>query len=316
MRRVILKVIPYLALSVLFIAGASILTAQEPEDPISIELSPYIQVQILLDQAGFSPGEIDGRYGYNTLKALKAFQKVRGLEETGLADEETLEALGASRNRLLAEYRITPEDLEGPFAEIPSGFTAKSRLQGLPYSSVEEAIAEKFHVSPELLFELNPTVLLEVGERLIVPNVRSDLPLVHRGKLSVIVSGTTSDLTVQLNGQIIFYAPISHGGERGPLPVGKRKVQGIIKNPHYRYNPKLFWDANPKDSPALLPPGPNNPVGKVWIALNVRHYGLHGTPEPSSIGYANSHGCVRLTNWDAQQLSEILKPGTEILFKE
>jgi lipoprotein-anchoring transpeptidase ErfK/SrfK len=301
---------------VLLLAATSILHARETEDEVSIELSPYIQVQILLDQAGFSPGEIDGRYGYNTLKALKAFQRVRGLEETGLADDETLAALGATENQLLAEYTITEEDLNGPFAEIPSGFTEKSRLDGLHYSSVEEALAEKFHVAPELLFELNPTTILEVGETLIVPNVRSDLPLVRGGKLTVTVSGSTSDLTVRLNGHIIFYAPISHGGERGPLPVGKRKVQGIIKNPHYKYNPKLFWDADPNDSPALLPPGPNNPVGKVWIALNVRHYGLHGTPEPSSIGYANSHGCIRLTNWDAQQLSEILKPGTEILVME
>ena len=290
--------------------------AQEEDEKISIGLSPYIQVQILLDQAGFSPGEIDGRYGYNTLKALKAFQKVRGLEETGFPDDETLGALGASQNELLVEYVVTDEDLKGPFEPIPSGFTEKSRLKRLHFSSVEEAIAEKFHVSPELLFELNPEAMLAVGEQIIVPNVRSDLPVIHRGKLSITVSGTTSDLTVRLNGHVIFYAPISHGGERGPLPVGKRKVQKIIKDPHYRYDPKLFWDADPNDSPAVLPPGPNNPVGPVWIALNVRHYGLHGTPEPSSIGYANSHGCIRLTNWDAQQLSEILKPGTEILFQE
>ena len=281
-----------------------------------IELTPYVQVQILLDQAGFSPGEIDGRSGYNTLKAIKAFQKIRGLPLTGVGDEETMEALGAGRNELLVEYTITPEDVNGPFVEIPSGFMEKARLENLPYSSVEEAIAEKFHISPELLLELNPETPFIEGEMIVVPNVRKDLPVIRGGQITVTVNGSTSELIVRLNGHVIFYAPISHGGEKGPLPIGKRKIKAIMKNPHYKYNPKLFWDAKPGDSPALLPPGPNNPVGKVWIALNVRHYGLHGTPEPSSIGYSNSHGCIRLTNWDAQRLAGIVKPGTEVHFKE
>lgn len=306
------KSLPLLLLSALM---TPLLFAQE-EEGMTIGLTPYVQVQILLDQAGFSPGEIDGRYGYNTLKAIKAFQEIRGLPNTGIADEQTLEVLGAGENELLAEYTITPEDLKGPFVPIPHDFMEKAQLKQLHYSTVEEAIAEKFHVAPELLLELNPDAAFLEGERIIVPNVRSDLPLIHGGKLTVMVNGSTSDLTVRLNGHVIFYAPISHGGEKGPLPVGKRKIKAITQNPYYRYDPKLFWDANPAHSPAVLPPGPNNPVGRVWIALNVKHYGLHGTPEPSSIGYTQSHGCIRLTNWDAQQLSEILKPGTEIIFFE
>jgi lipoprotein-anchoring transpeptidase ErfK/SrfK len=83
----------------------------------------------------------------------------------------------------------------------------------------------------------------------------------------------------------------------------------------YRYNPALFWDADPSHTKALIRPGPNNPVGLVWIALNLPHYGLHGTPEPSRIGYGTSHGCIRMTNWDALTLAALVQPETEVVFQ-
>jgi lipoprotein-anchoring transpeptidase ErfK/SrfK len=285
------------------------------DDIRSIELTSYVQVQILLDQAGFSPGEIDGRSGYNTLKAIKTYQRVRGLPVTGVADEETMWALQEHGGELLTTYTITTEDVEGPFVSIPGDFMEKARLKKLYYSSPLEKIAEKFHIAQGLLQELNPDAFFLKGEELIVPNVRSDVPTVRNGNPIVIVSRDKSDLTVHLNGHVIFYAPITHGGDRNPVPRGKRKIKWIKKDPHYKYNPRLFWDAPRNHRPAVLAPGPNNPVGRVWIAINLRHVGLHGTPDPSSIGYAESHGCIRMTNWDAQDLAEIVQPGTEILFQ-
>jgi lipoprotein-anchoring transpeptidase ErfK/SrfK len=133
----------------------------------------------------------------------------------------------------------------------------------------------------------------------------------------VTVTKKMSALTVtDASGQIVFYAPVTTGSKHDPLPIGKWKVNGVRLNPTFHYNPHLFWNADPKDAKATLPSGPNNPVGLVWIDISREHYGLHGTPEPSMIGRAQSHGCVRLTNWDALKLAGLVKPGTRVLFEK
>ena len=131
------------------------------------------------------------------------------------------------------------------------------------------------------------------------------------------VTKRTSALTVtDPSGRIVFYAPVTTGSKHDPLPIGKWKVNGVRVNPTFHYNPHLFWNADPRDAKATIPAGPNNPVGLVWIDISKEHYGLHGTPEPSAIGRAQSHGCVRLTNWDALKLASLVKPGTRVLFKK
>lgn len=298
-----------------------------------IEISDVARLQILLDCAGFSPGEIDDYWGMNTQKALAVFQYSRGLPISIEPNDETWEALGASDRALLAVYTITAQDAKGPFIDIPSDYMEKAKLPALRYSSVREAIAEKFHVRQQYLKELNPDAEFVEGEQIIVPNVldfrcvgtrylvnkyfkkASDKPLPGAGEVKLAVSAKGSDVMVWEKDKIIFYAPMTYGRERDPLPVGKRKVSGINWNPHYSYNPKLFWDAAPHHKPAMLAPGPNNPVGLVWIAVNQRHVGLHGTPDPSSIGYTESHGCIRLTNWDAVRLASLVRAGTEVIFE-
>ena len=299
-----------------------------------------LQVQVLLDQNGFSPGEIDGKLGKNTQKALEIFQLANNLPPTGEIDAQTRLALGKSDDDVLTSYTITAEDVSGPFVEkIPSDFMLKAKLSALHYTSLHEAIAEKFHVNPEVIWFLNPKAELVEGEEILVPNVlisTREMAFQNSGRkedssvgtsvaynpqkqkqepLTVIVSGSKSDLIVLRNGKVIFYAPITHGGERDPLPIGKQKIHSITMNPFYRYSPELFWDADPSHTKALIKPGPNNPVGVVWIGLTVRHFGLHGTPEPAAIGYTKSHGCVRLTNWDALKLATIVRPGTEVIFQ-
>ena len=295
------------------------------------ELPTIAVTQILLDQAGFSPGEIDGKLGLNTQKAITVFQSAVELPVTGDANDLTLQKLKASGKDVVKTYYVTQKDVRGPFVRIPSDFVKKSQLPAMHYSSALEAICEKFHISPKLFVAMNPKATLVDGEMIWVPNVKMDTPLAQPAEvegnftnrktipeslMNVIVSGQGSDLRVLQNGKVIFYAPISYGGKRDPLPVGKRKVYRVIANPHYQYDPSLFWDADPSDTKAIIPPGPNNPVGSVWIAINVHHYGIHGTPEPSRIGYAQSHGCVRLTNWDAARLASLVAPGTEVIFEQ
>lgn len=267
-----------------------------------------LKTQVLLDRAAFSVGEIDGRWGDNTERAVRAFQRARNLEPTGTVDAATEAALGTDAPPLV-DYTITAEDVAGPFVAIPKDMMEKAKLPASGYSSPLEAIAERAHASPALLTDLNPGKRFDqAGETVKLPNVRVDAPA---PAASVVVDGV--DLSVSAldaEGKTIARYPASVGSEHDPLPVGKWTIKGVARNPPFHYDPKLFWDAKASHDSATIPPGPNNPVGVVWIDLSKEHYGIHGTPEPSRISRSESHGCIRLTNWDAMALAEQVKPGT------
>ena len=321
---------------------AAIVLQQPPSpSPPAAQIPPGLETQVMLDRAGFSPGVIDGKIGKNTRRALALFQQQRGQEQ-------------APAVPALTTYTITEEDVRGPFApSIPEDMVEKARLQELGYTSVVEALAERFHSTPALLQQLNPNIAFEAGASIQVPNVE---PLVRpveqppitaeagrqnkaannkatgtsgsgttkpasdimsRPDVVVTVKASTSDLEVKdSSGRVLLYAPVTTGSEHDPLPIGEWKVNGVQFNPKFLYNPDLFWDADPSHSKATIPPGPNNPVGLVWIDLSKPHYGIHGTPEPSTIGRTESHGCVRLTNWDVLRLAGLVKPGTRVVFTQ
>lgn len=285
-----------------------------------------LKLQVTIDRAGFSPGTIDGRLGSNTRKAYVIYRKQGNSDQ--MAEPVIL-------------YRITPEDAAGPFVTIPSDMKHKASLPALGYSSLLEAVAERFHSTPMFLRQLNPAALFVEGEEITVPNVvamvlpggpskhpvsifsegltsETDLvweALPPKSDIVVTVRKSTSVLTVtSATGRVIFSAPVSTGSRRDPLPIGRWKINGVQYNPIYHYDPHLFWNANLEDTKAKIPAGPNNPVGLVWIDISKHHYGLHGTPEPAMIGRAQSHGCVRLTNWDALRLAALVKPGTRVVF--
>ena len=283
-----------------------------------------VAVQVMLDRAGFSPGEIDGHAGNNVRRAMTAFQKAHGLPETGRMDDATRARMSerSGNQPSLVSYEVTEADVAGPFtADIPSDLVEQSKLPALNYQSPLEAVAEKFHASPMLLQRLNPGAAFErAGQRLMVPNVAVADPLApapgERPAALIAVTRATSALTVEdEKGNVIFHAPVTTGSTHDPLPIGEWKVTGVQKMPAFHYNPELFWDADPKHSKARIPAGPNNPVGVIWIDITKEHYGIHGTPEPSRIGYVQSHGCVRLTNWDVQRVAQWARPGTRVVFR-
>lgn len=276
-----------------------------------------LRVQVLLDRAHFSPGEIDGAGGIVTRLAIQAFQAHHKLPKTGVADARTRHALEEGQESVptLVSYAITEDDLRGPFIEIPDDIMEKAKLPALNYKSPLEELGEKFHSSPQLLRKLNANKdFSKAGEEILAPNIHRDIPP-KAAKVIVSKSKHTVE-AVDAAGEVISEYPATIGSQHDPLPLGDWKVTRVTRDPIFYYNPDLFWDASGTDTKAKINPGPNNPVGVVWIGLTKEHYGLHGTPEPSSIGHVQSHGCVRLTNWDASELGHMVDHGTPVIFKE
>jgi lipoprotein-anchoring transpeptidase ErfK/SrfK len=312
----------------------AVVAQDPPATPAAQRATEALAMQVALDRAGFSPGVIDGQMGTNTRRAMEAYRGRHSKEIEPIAEA-------------LIAYTIAPDDVNLPYTgEIPADLMKQSELPALSYTSPLEAIAERFHTSPQLLKRLNPAATFAAGEQLTVPNVepfivpapRLDAPAKpqrpERGTsgrntapkpvdapakpdVTVTVSRSTSALTVRdATNQTVFYAPVTTGSENDPLPIGEWKVTGVQYSPEFHYNPDLFWDADPSHAKAKLKPGPNNPVGVVWVDLSKEHYGIHGTPEPANIGKTASHGCVRLTNWDALRFAGLVKPGTRVVFTE
>lgn len=277
--------------------------------------SPTVRAQVLLDRANFSAGQIDGAVGSNMQRALLGFQRSRNLPETGKADEQTLAALEDGQP-ILVEYTVTEADAAGPFELVPEDMADKAKMQALGYSSAAEALGERFHASPGLLRKLNPGKNIgQAGAQIMVPNIDAARALPKAASIVVDRSDRTLSL-LDAGGRVIAQMPSTTGSEYDPLPVGQWKVNGVARNPPFHYNPKLFWDARPDETKATIPPGPNNPVGVAWIDLSKDHYGIHGTPEPGKIGKTQSHGCIRLTNWDAARVADAVGPGTPVVLQE
>ncbi|HEX2222858.1 MAG TPA: L,D-transpeptidase family protein, partial [Thermoanaerobaculia bacterium] len=310
-----------------------------------------LRVQILLDRARFSPGILDGSWGKNTAKAVYWFQEAKGLNPTGQVDRATWDALnraaGAQRP-VVRQMTLTAQDVNGPFVPIPEDVYAQAELDCLCYASPLERIAERSHSSVELLQQLNPQVNLEnltAGTTLWVPDVQPIIPAqtawrkgggqagqeaaspaaqqqgaapgpgTGGGVERLVISKKGFYLhAVDGQGNILYHFPSTLGSDYDPSPGGEYKVTLVKRDPDFHYQPKLFHEVPDTEKEAFLPPGPNSPVGLVWMQLSKPNYGIHGTAVPDTIGYTSSHGCVRLTNWDALFLAGQIRPGVPVEF--
>jgi lipoprotein-anchoring transpeptidase ErfK/SrfK len=314
---------------------------------------PLMQLQVVLDRLGFTPGVVDGKEGLSTRNAIAGFQEARSLPVSGKLDDATRQALAGWNNIPATRLVTIPADFAaGPFEPLPHDPAEQAKLPALGYQSLDEKLAERFHTTPETLHMLNPAPAsvgtssaadtnaavstFHAGQQIRVPNVGADriddgmVPdAPWRDTLASLGVGTAQPQAAKIvvsksegtlkaydaAGNLVGMYTATMGSQHDPLPIGRWKVVGIARNPDFAYDPALFWDVSDKAAKQKLPPGPNGPVGVAWIDIDKKHYGIHGTPEPSTIGRAESHGCVRLTNWDVARLAQMVKPGTQVLFE-
>ena len=272
------------------------------------------KIQILLDRAGASPGVIDGRMGDNVNKAISAYRDLTGQTlrtyDTAFIDEQ----LAATGGDPFQTYEITALDVAGPFvASIPSDYGEKAKLERMGFTSVVEMLAERFHMDERYLRDLNPGVNFDRPGTLVrVVNV----PRARKGEVMRIIAdkGRRQVRTYDANGKMLAVYPATIGSSATPSPTGTHTVERVAINPEYTYNPKVNFQQGNNTRVLTIPPGPNGPVGTVWVGLSKPTYGIHGSPEPSKIGKTESNGCVRLTNWDAQELAKMVKVGATVEF--
>jgi lipoprotein-anchoring transpeptidase ErfK/SrfK len=298
---------------------ASVTPGAEKKAPKAIDLETSLRLQVWLDRQNFGPGKIDGKGGEFTSKAAAAYNEAHPeapIQKAAPAD---------FGDPTIVDYTIREEDLKH-VGVLPESREERAKLKALPYPNIEELVAERFHTEPSLLAALNPELKmadLKTGDCVKVPNVvpfeiealsreaKKDLaaPSVER---SIDINAHDELLRLLENGKVIATFPVTVGSEHLPAPIGSWKVENVTPLPEFRWDEKMLNEGTRSNDALTLPPGPRNPVGVYWMGLNKKGIGMHGTDSPWTIGRSVSHGCIRLSNWDAAKLATMVKKGMAV----
>ncbi|MGI3903295.1 MAG: L,D-transpeptidase family protein [Janthinobacterium lividum] len=279
-------------------------------------VAEVVKAEILLDRTRFSPGAIDGIDGENFRKALSAYRRQMGLPTTGKLDQASWDRLTSGASVPLKAVTITEAEAKGPFTrDIPHDFEAQSKLKRLGYHDLREELGERYHMSPTLLMALNPGSRFAAGQTIVVAAINDAKPTDKVAKIVVDKAGHDVE-ALAADGRLIAFYPASIGSTEKPAPTGDYVIQRIAHNPDYTYSPKYHFKGVKAKTAFTIAPGPNNPVGLVWMDLSAEGgYGIHGTPNPEAVGKTQSHGCIRLTNWDALNLAAMVDKDTPVSFR-
>ncbi|AWI08200.1 L,D-transpeptidase family protein [Ereboglobus luteus] len=281
-----------------------------------------LEVQIALARRNISSGPIDGKFGAQTRAALIAFQEEQSLDATGRLNEETRAALALAAPSLTTRI-VTAGDIAS-LRPVPPTWLGKSQQPSLDYATALEMAAEQARAHPALLRQLNPNMVwekIEPGTIIVIPDASpaTRAATIHAGEKAARIIISLAEHTLQAradDGRLLAHFPVSIARKIEKRPVGTLRVKTIAPNPNYTFDPEIFTEseeARELGRKLIIPPGPNNPVGLVWIGLDKSGYGIHGTPEPEKVGRTESHGCFRLANWDALALVELVEIDTEVI---
>ena len=272
-----------------------------------------LAVQIMLDRSSHSPGVIDGYMGGNTARAVAAYRRNNGMSEGGGIDTQFLQSLLDSQSgAMFRTYTISESDVDGPFYDVPSDFAEQAELERVGYETPREMLAERFHMDQEFLAALNPGADFgRAGQEIVVVD-RGDETLAGEIARIEVRKGRGEVAALDADGNELATYPATIGSGEFPSPSGRMTVSAVAPEANYTFDPDdQRWGP---DKTFIIPPGPNNPIGGTWIDLGENGYGIHGSPDPQLIGKTASHGCVRLTNWDAQELAAAVSQGVDVEF--
>jgi lipoprotein-anchoring transpeptidase ErfK/SrfK len=328
---IVMRHLQTLLLSLLLVPTAGAVAAEPPLTPDSVNAADLsavpaelpaadhsakaeaaiVKLEIMLDRAGASPGVIDGFDGDNLHKAVRAFEAMAGLTVDGKVSSDVIGKLQTG-NPLIGSYTITDKDVADLVPEIPTDYAEMAKLKFLGFTRVTEELGERFHMDEDLLKALNPQAKFVTGESIAVadpgPDEEAQVAKIEADK------GDRQVRAYDADGKLLAAYPATIGSDDNPSPTGTHLVDAIVHMPNYTYNPDVNFTQGNNTEKLIIPPGPNGPVGSVWIDLTEPTFGIHGTPEPSKIDKTNSHGCVRLTNWDAEELSKMVAKGVPVEF--
>lgn len=316
MPRIALGLLVVLLAAAYYLHDLEVFPWQDPPPPPSRAINTTVELQIALARSGFSPGSIDGAMGTQTRQAIRAFQESLTLPATGEWAPPISEHLRIEEP-VYAYMEVTAAALS-KLTSVPGNWRARGELPHLGYHSILEMVAEKSATDPDLIRSLNPELnwaALSPGSRIMAPLVPPYRIEEKIGEIQIHLQARQLQ-AFDTSGNLIFHCPVSIAREIAKRPVGELLVTVRVENPNYTFNPNILTAAAKREGITkkfIIQPGPNNPVGTVWLGLNRPSYGIHGTPAPEKVGRTESSGCFRLANWNAESLLPATEVGTPVI---